>query len=850
MMDRFDRLERLIVSDRCGRTETDTSGGAHMTTKNNRASARVLRLLLAAALIGGVALVAALAGSGDAGAAASSHNFATAFVTTTPTPTTIPLPKPPVPLPPVPLPPVPPKPIPFPPVPAPPLPPIPAPPIPPIPAPPIPGPPAPVPLPPGECGDLAIIAPTGPVEIGQTIPVTLVFDGCDVAWGLPQYKLSVDDPFGGETLTATPGGSTTTATFSATASSAGIAIFNASVSFERAFVDDEGNEFFGFASASAVPIAVEVGGSLAERLGKAEALFSTANPDGGSYLIGYDVICFCIRIPQIEVLVKKGIVVSATDTTGGPANEIYVRTVSDMFNEIADALENAASVSAEFDPDTGVPIRYSIDPDAMIADEEINIVVTSYVPTDQGPDPAEELAKNRDLWNAAGPESYSISYDRFCFCVPFLPTTSWVYDGQSYEAKTNDGDNSDLADAILTVEDAFAVIEKALNNGADSVDVTYDEEYGLPVTISIDFIELAVDDEITYQLRTFVADDNLAFELYSAAIAEEAQGAPGDQYSMIYRRECTFSEFCNRGEAVREAIEVDVRRGPSGLFGVTGFRPEFTRHPILTLTDMLEQEWIEALDRATSWAAQGFPVGVKADYSEELYLTSYTLKAELPRTGAQSLSVTVDEIGEFGCCTDVGATVIYTEDFEDGTDWTLGPDTASTGQWGATAPEATQWFGRPLQQGAASEGTQALVTDGRGSPNWWNVGAYDIDGGEVVATSPPISVPVNVAPASYAVSFDYYFAHLNNATDADYMIVEILPAGGPAVVVVEERGDRTYRSNEWKSIEFDISNFQGQQIEIRVRAADLQSGSLVEAGFDNVQITTENLPLPTRQVGD
>jgi|GEM_PF-3507112 len=825
-----------------------------MSTETTRVTARLVKLIFATLLIGGLGIFVAVAGPDDAEAADSP---VIAFMDPTPTP---PPPKPtftPPPFPtftPVPFPTFtpPPKPTftppPFPTPTPPPLPTF----VPPPPTATPPPTPTPVPPPPpGTCGDLTIVTVPGPVEIGESIPVTLSFEGCDVPWGLPQYSLSVDDPFGGESFSATPGGSTKTVDFVATATEDGVATFTASVSYERLFIDSQGNEFFSFTTTRAKPVEVVVGEGgdpLADALAEAQDRFNSANPDGGSYLIGYDVVCFCIQIPRIEVRVENGVIVSATNQNGQPAAEAYVRTVPQMFEEIADGLQNAYQVEANFDPDTGVPTDYYIDLIENIADEELRFVITSYVPDEPNPDlVAEELLANQELWAATAPENYSISYEKFCFCQPEAPVVTWVHDGDALSAYTTDGDTA--FDRAFTVEQAFAAIEEALEFGAFSIDVAYNSQFGYPERISIDYFELVADDEITYQLRSFVADDNIAAELWALQTVADPTASPADQYSMTYVRQCTFSAFCNRGEAVQEEIQVDVRRAPSGQFQVTGSRPEFTAHPRMTVGDMLD-EWTATLQQANVWAAQGTEVSLGASYNDARYIETYTVKADLPAAGPQSLAVTITEIGPFGCCTPPSQFVVYRADFEGGTDWSFGPDTATTGQWEATAPQSTRWFRQELQQGAASEGEQALITDGRGSPRWWNAGLYDIDNGEVVASSPNISLPINVAPSAQTLTFDYYFTHLQNATRDDYLIVEIVPANRPAVTLLEERGNGTSRANTWTSATFDVSEFQGQNFVIRVRAGDEGSGSLVEAGLDNLQIVTENLPLPIRPVGD
>lgn len=54
-----------------------------------------------------------------------------------------------------------------------------------------------------------------------------------------------------------------------------------------------------------------------------------------------------------------------------------------------------------------------------------------------------------------------------------------------------------------TVEKLFDAIQDAIKRDADEVTVTYDPALGYPSNISIDFEEMAIDDEITFVVSAF-----------------------------------------------------------------------------------------------------------------------------------------------------------------------------------------------------------------------------------------------------------------------------------------------------------------------------------------------------------
>ena len=182
----------------------------------------------------------------------------------------------------------------------------------------------------------------------------------------------------------------------------------------------------------------------------------------------------------------------------------------------------------------------------------------------------------------------------------------------------------------------------------------------------------------------------------------------------------------------------------------------------------------------------------------------------------------------------------YQEDFEssDTLGWTTNPngtDTATTGVWEATAPEGTAWNGVELQL-ESNQGDNALVTGGQDDGS---VGFNDVDGGVTSAVSELLAVPADVESK---LSFDYSFAHLHNSSSDDFFRVSVV-GENQTDVVLEERGDSVDRAGQWTEFSTDLSAYAGQNVQLLVEAGDLSNTSLVEAGIDNVQITSEEVPV-------
>lgn len=120
-----------------------------------------------------------------------------------------------------------------------------------------------------------------------------------------------------------------------------------------------------------------------------------------------------------------------------------------------------------------------------------------------------ELAKNREKWTSAGVSHYRFELTISCFC-PFaeiMPIRVEVQDGKivslrDVNGKAIEGEFRQYIEEAATVEGLFALAEDTLSN-ADQAEVTYDAQYGFPASIVVDWVKMAVDDEITYHARAF-----------------------------------------------------------------------------------------------------------------------------------------------------------------------------------------------------------------------------------------------------------------------------------------------------------------------------------------------------------
>ena len=127
---------------------------------------------------------------------------------------------------------------------------------------------------------------------------------------------------------------------------------------------------------------------------------------------------------------------------------------------------------------------------------------------DEFSDDKRELSQARQKWSTSQILNYTMNERISCFCGGLLDWNVFVekgikvkvvYDesqayGQTYES---------VFDNAKTVEDTFDFIESLLVKDLASLIIDYDDVYGFPKLISIDYVENIADDEIAYLYTDF-----------------------------------------------------------------------------------------------------------------------------------------------------------------------------------------------------------------------------------------------------------------------------------------------------------------------------------------------------------
>jgi hypothetical protein len=120
-------------------------------------------------------------------------------------------------------------------------------------------------------------------------------------------------------------------------------------------------------------------------------------------------------------------------------------------------------------------------------------------------DPTFEVYQNRGLWRAERPLSYEYTVQRLCFCITDAVRPVRVrVTGDSVTSRVYADDGTPVpaqyAESFPTVDGLFQLILDAMADDADEIEVVYDPDTGVPLEIAIDYIEMAVDDELTVRV--------------------------------------------------------------------------------------------------------------------------------------------------------------------------------------------------------------------------------------------------------------------------------------------------------------------------------------------------------------
>jgi len=186
----------------------------------------------------------------------------------------------------------------------------------------------------------------------------------------------------------------------------------------------------------------------------------------------------------------------------------------------------------------------------------------------------------------------------------------------------------------------------------------------------------------------------------------------------------------------------------------------------------------------------------------------------------------------------------YCDDFALDLGWATSSNGASTGFWSLGEPIGTTFNGadsNPDFDITSDLSDQCYVTGNGGG----SAGNDDIDGGEVILTSPTFNLSTYNDP--YIDYSRWFFNAGGNSTPDDQLIVEISNNNGASYTNVETVADGDPNEGQWANNNFRVLNFTTltANMKMRFRSYDLGDGHLVEAGVDGFCVTDSSLPAPT-----
>ena len=143
----------------------------------------------------------------------------------------------------------------------------------------------------------------------------------------------------------------------------------------------------------------------------------------------------------------------------------------------------------------------------------IVLAACSAAPTEPATPPTLPPSDEREVWENANVDHYRFELTLSCFCAfrDHMPLTIEVKDGEIVSLTRADGQVVQSDDPSYetfvqygTIDSIFSRIETArADPEAGEILVTYDPTYGYPVDATIDYIELATDDEMYLTISSF-----------------------------------------------------------------------------------------------------------------------------------------------------------------------------------------------------------------------------------------------------------------------------------------------------------------------------------------------------------
>ena len=121
-------------------------------------------------------------------------------------------------------------------------------------------------------------------------------------------------------------------------------------------------------------------------------------------------------------------------------------------------------------------------------------------------DPQANLTEHRALWDGTGIADYTFNFQRICFCnAQFIIPVRLTIRGDTiievFDLQEEQPIETYAPGDYLGIDELFDFLQGAIDQNAVEIDVSYDQNLGHPVDITVDFSRQRFNDDLAFQIR-------------------------------------------------------------------------------------------------------------------------------------------------------------------------------------------------------------------------------------------------------------------------------------------------------------------------------------------------------------
>ena len=185
-----------------------------------------------------------------------------------------------------------------------------------------------------------------------------------------------------------------------------------------------------------------------------------------------------------------------------PEHVDAVKTPEDLFEEIQMAIDgNADNVQVQYDGNYGHPTYVLIDYSAEDK-TKFRYSIESLIDLRVTESRQAELDSSRALWDSFRAVDYDYYYRRSCFCMYdytkqfAVQVRNGTVDAAFVAEDGTPAKPDMLVNWLPTIDGIFDQIQSAIDRSAYSMTIRYNETYGYPESVSIDYNRMMADEEL------------------------------------------------------------------------------------------------------------------------------------------------------------------------------------------------------------------------------------------------------------------------------------------------------------------------------------------------------------------